>query len=312
MEAAALRKVKIELLWGLIVDPEDVTSRQSVADCHKVLESLSSRGRSRVTLSPTSSLSHLKAIVADCGPDGAWETVVGSCNFLSSWFELTELSVRSRNPHIAAQVLGYLTDAQIPASGGWSPLVVRLNRSWNALRRIARAHVETGSHGLRLVLDRDHHGCVRHARDSTASSIVVASDLFGLAGETSVLVPMQRASELGKTVTLLYRRPSKTLVEQSGAPDAALLGQRGLVLRNAPNLHAKFLLWGEEGLAVTSFNWLSTAVGARSHGTELGLMIEGPRLRDALIEQLRIADPALCEILTTEKQGVLPLAPVAG
>jgi hypothetical protein len=160
-------------------------------------------------------------------------------------------------------------------------------------------------------LDRDHHACVRHARDSNASSILVGPDLFGLPRETSVLVPMERAHELGKSITLLYRRPSKALAERSGAPDPELLAKRGLTLRVVPDLHAKFLVWGEEDLATTSFNWLSTAVGERPHGTELDMMVEGPGLRQALADHFRSVNPLICEVLAAHGQGVLPLAEAA-
>ncbi|MBI1405763.1 MAG: phosphatidylserine synthase [Caulobacter sp.] len=306
LEAAAARKVRVELLWGLIIDPEDVKARQSVADCIAVLSELSDRARSRVTLSNISSNSHLKAIVSDSGVGGHWQAVVGSCNFLSSWYDLTEVAVRLSNPKIVAQVLGYLVDAQLPPSGGWSPMVVRLNNSWSKLQKIVRRHVAGGSHTVKLLMDRDHHACVRHARDATVSSIVVACDLFGLAAETSVLVPLQRAHELGKQVSLIYRRPSKALVGQGALPDAGRLAKRGLSLSQVDGIHGKFLLWGNDGLAITSFNWLSTSVGARTRGAELGVMIEGPRLRSMLASHLESIGSPMASLLT-ERQGVLPL-----
>lgn len=311
LEAAAARKVRVDLLWGLQVDQEDVQGRQPIARSHKVLEQLSAKARSRVVLSNVSSSSHLKVVVSDSGPDGAWETVIGSCNYLSSWFNLTEVSVRLANPHVAATVLGYLVEAQIPASGSWSALVYRLNGVWSELRRRPGTKASFGTHRVTLLVDQDHYACIRNARDSKSADIVVACDLFGQAAETSVLVPMERASQLGKEVTLLYRRASKSLIEQAAVPNPQLLEQRGLKIRQAENLHGKFMVWGENALAISSFNWLATSVGNRARGAEMGICLEGPDLRQMLVEKMKSQDEAIFRVLaairTEPEQQSLPV-----
>lgn len=291
-EAAAERKVRVDLLWGLVVDPEDAKTRQPIDRSIAEIEKLSARGRGRVTLSAKTSTSHLKAIVADSGPDGRWEVVVGSCNFLSSWFDLFELSARVGNPAVVGRIVGQLVDAQLPASGGWSPLVKRLNAVWNDIRRIARSGRTEGTHRIQLILDRDHYAVVRRARDAHVQSIATGCDLFGMAAETTILTPLETAARLGKDVTLYYRRPSVTLTQQVKEPSADELSSRGLKLIQVCNLHGKFLSWGDDAVVVTSFNWLSTAVGARARGAELGLMIEGPGAATLLADKMKLVENA--------------------
>ena len=147
------------------------------------------------------------------------------------------------------------------------------------MRSDASTLPEKGTHRLKLLADHDHYACVTGARDHARTRIVIGCDLWGLAAETSVLVPMERAAELGRRVHLMYQRPSKRLSEEGRIPDADVARKRGLFIEQRTKLHGKFLLWDQEALAVTSFNWMSTVVdGARAKSAELGVLIEGPGL----------------------------------
>jgi hypothetical protein len=88
-----------------------------------MLGALPATTRERIALSPISSGSHAKILLYDGGSDGAWETIIGSCNFLSSPYNAIDISVRSRSQRLAAQILSRLIAAQLPVSGGWNPLV---------------------------------------------------------------------------------------------------------------------------------------------------------------------------------------------
>ncbi|WP_143035554.1 hypothetical protein [Bradyrhizobium sp. Rc2d] len=126
-----------------------------------------------------------------------------------------------------------------------------------------------------------------------------------IAAETSVLVPMQRAAELGKHVRLLYQRPSKLLRETGRVPEVTELAKRGLILEQCDDLHGKFLLWDEDSLAVSSFNWLSTV----ADGTRVsGVFISGPSLRQCLAEQMLAASAGRIDLVRKEEsQGMLDL-----
>jgi hypothetical protein len=295
-EIAAQRKVSIDLLWGLRADPEDPKSLQTKTAIEQVLNKLSPSVRPRVRLSPVSSGSHSKILLYDNATTNEWEVVVGSCNYLSSYFDAIEVSQRSRSRRLAMQIVGRLIASQQPASGGWSAVARRLERIWNDLRLRARIKPEAGTHSLSLLVDDDHYTCVTRARDHAKSSIVLGCDLFGLAAETSVLVPMTRAVELGKAVRMFYRRPSRFLAQEGMELDVKSLTDRGCSLTKIPALHGKFLVWDNEALAITSFNWLSTVVdGTRTRGAEIGILSLGQNLREIIASKLKASSKGALE-----------------
>jgi PLD-like domain len=265
-EDAARRRVRIELLWGLHTDPEASAKRKSISDTEKVLLTLSPEARQRVQLSPVSSGSHAKVIIYDERDTGKWITIVGSCNFLSSEFDWVECSVRSQNQLLASQVLSRLIAAQLPASGSWSPMVRRLNSVWSTIRFAAMKAQNAGSHKLTLLTDDDHYACVTRARDYARKRIFVGCDLYGLAAETSVLVPMESAANAGCSVSLLYCRASKLLRAEGRAPEPTSFKKRGLNIQQHPTFHAKVIVWDDSAFGVTSFNWMSTVVGKHRRG----------------------------------------------
>lgn len=307
-EAAAKRGIRVDLLWGLQQDPEEKLTRNVVAESRQVLAALSEEAQKRVQLSPNSSLSHSKVVLFDEGNHGRFTTIVSSCNFLQSQFVSLDVSVRSHSQRLALQFLNRLLAAQIPPSGSWPAVARRLNADWQRVHYHA-LNQEAGAHKLIVLSDQDHYACVRHARNIAKDSIIIGCDIYGLAAETSVLVPMQRAAELGKHVRLLYQRPSKLLRETGRVPEVTELAKRGLMLEQYDGLHGKFLLWDEDSLAVSSFNWLSTvADGTRVSGAELGVFISGPSLRQCFAEQMLAASAGRIDLARKgESQGTLDL-----
>jgi hypothetical protein len=101
---------------------------------------------------------------------------------------------------------------------------------------------------------------------------------------------MQRASELGRNVKLMYCRPSRFLLREGREPDQAEIAKMGICLERVEALHAKFLAWDSDALAITSFNWLATAVdGTRAKSAELGVLALGPKLFVTLAQKLSAA-----------------------
>ena len=287
LELAAERKVRVELLWGLHNDPERTVPRKPITDTERILSQLSPSARSRILLSPLSSGSHAKVILYDDRQTDSWVTIVGSCNFLSSEFDWTEVSVRLRSQRLASYVLSRFVAAQLPASGSWSPLARRLDRHWSELRQKIHGVQESGTHEMVLLSDDDHYACVTYARDFAKDRISIGCDLFGLSAETSVLVPMEQAAASNCDVELFYCRPSKLLRDEGRDPEPEKVRARGIEIAMAANFHAKFLAFDDDAIAVTSFNWMSTVVsGGRSHGAELGVLIEGPGIAKVLRTKL--------------------------
>jgi len=290
-ERAAKRKVKIELLWGLNFDPESEKVKNSKSSVEGALNGLSPSVRAKVQLSPISSGSHAKVIVYDERTTGRLTSIVGSCNFLSSNFDWMEVSLVSRSQGLARSLLGYILASQLPPAGPWSPTARRINNFWSRAKVLSQQCKEEGSHTLTLLVDSDHYACVTRARDMATKAITLACDLYGVAAETSVLVPMVRALELNKRVQMYYSRPSKFLHEAGRAPGDTLNDAQREHLHRRDEFHAKFLLWDDGGLAITSFNWLSTVTDAsRSRGAELGILVEGSGAASAFKEKIGISE----------------------
>ena len=279
----ALRGVRIELLWGLHNSPDEFGSSGKVLAVRDILRSLPEPARRFLELSPISSGSHAKVLLFDIDGGTRYETITGSCNFLSTNFDWIEMSLRSKSLEFSKQVISMLLSTQLPSSGSWSPVARRLEGIWNDMRRARPAQIEEGAHSLTLLVDDDHYACITKARDESRQSIDIGCDLYGIAAETSALVPLTRAAELGSRVTITYNRPTDKLSAEGRLPDTEALCSRGLTLRQLDKLHGKYLLWDADALALTSFNWLSTVVdGARIRGNELGVLVRGPELRSIM------------------------------
>ena len=308
LERAARRGVRIDLLWGVRHDPESSGPPKPFTDCQNVLSKLSMSAKPWVTLSEKSSGFHSKAIIFDNRTEEGWSTIVSSCNFLSSDFSAIEVSVRLRHPRIGRDLIGCLISSQVEASGAWSQLVHRLNRTWNELNQVCAMWSRPGVHKVEFLTDHDHYDCIRRARDLAKTDIVLGCDLFGIAAETSVLVPLSVASEEGREVRLFFRRPSRKLKEDGRQPDLDALAKRGLITRLIPSLHAKFLLWDEEALGLTSFNWLATVANDQRKGAEIGILLQGPGLRTLFAEKLLTVSGGTIDI---RRIAVVPSSTIA-
>jgi phosphatidylserine/phosphatidylglycerophosphate/cardiolipin synthase-like enzyme len=116
---------------------------------------------------------------------------------------------------------------------------------------------------------------------------VVGCDLYGVAAENSVHVPMETAAKYGVAVRLFYRRLTRSLTENDLQPNLESLKSRGIFLERSEALHGKFLIWDDTALAVSSFNWMSAALdGTRASGAELGVLVPGPSLPLHISEKL--------------------------
>lgn len=287
LERAARRRVRIELLWGLHGDPESDEPSKKVADTIAVLATLPPGAKGRVNLSPESSGSHAKVIIYDDRVTRKWVTVVGSCNFLSTDYDWLEVSLRTRSVLFATRLLSRLLTSQLPSVGKWSGTARRLNAVWSDLRQQSRVQGESGTHTISLVTDRDHYACITRARDKARHDIEIVCDLYGLAAETSVLVPMQTAAERGVKVRLQYSRPSKFLLQEGNVPSAEEIGKRGIKIEQAEDVHAKYIGWDDDDVVISSFNWMATSVESTRAGcAEVGALVSGPGIRAALAAKL--------------------------
>jgi hypothetical protein len=281
LEKAARRNVRVELLWGLRSDGEEETLPPPITESDAVLDTLAPQLRKRVRLSQISSGSHGKVVLWDVA-DGSWRSLVGSCNWLSTWYDAIDVSIVSRSPQLAVRLMSWMLETQLPAVGGWTAQARRLNDLLGATRLQTYHRKESGDHSVKLLIDDDHFAALRTARDQASKDIVLGCDLFGSAAETTTIVPMERAAEMGRKVTIYYARPTKRLLNEGLAPKPEDYTERKLTLRKTDNLHGKFLAWDDLSFVASSFNWLSTIPDTRVTGAEFGLLVEGAPLRQKL------------------------------
>ncbi|WP_308909466.1 phospholipase D-like domain-containing protein [Pseudokordiimonas caeni] len=290
LEAASRRNVRIDLLWGLSVDPEDVQARTPIVHFQKAIKNLSAKAQKQITLSELSTNSHSKIIIYDSRSRQDWMSIVGSCNFLSSRYDQFEISVQVQSTQLAQTLLGVLLSIQLPASGAWPAVSRRLNRYWNELRekKAEDVCVENANGQIQVLYDHDHYACLREARDQAVDRIWIGCDLFGLAADTSTLVPMAEASKSVQSVSLFYQRASKAIKEFGLRPeDICTRASDKIDIQQIASLHGKFILWDDDDIAITSFNWMSTTVvGARARGAEIGLRINREKIAETLKQKL--------------------------
>jgi hypothetical protein len=129
-----------------------------------------------------------------------------------------------------------------------------------------------GTHSIAIVRDREHLAAIREARDVAKSRIFAACDLLGPAGETSVFVPARAAAKDGINITLIHNSLARSLPVEERDRAAAALSALGINLLSAKHVHGKFMIWDDEALLITSFNWLATTPDPwKPRGAEIGV-----------------------------------------
>jgi phosphatidylserine/phosphatidylglycerophosphate/cardiolipin synthase-like enzyme len=289
LEAAAKRGVDVELLWGQRTNELAEWSQRAFAEARKIFASMTPALRSRIRFAESETGSHAKIIIADSGSNGTYECYVGSCNWLSAGYRDIEISVRLREPRLVAQVAALLGSLRMPTSGRWSADVYRLVSIQSACRA-GRADAGSGPCELSVVIDQEHLAAVREARDNAKARIVAGCDLYGPAGETSVFVPMRTAAQSDAKVSLYFNRLATSVSE--GARDTAVeaLRSNGIVLEKRSHLHGKFLIWDNDTMVISSFNWLATTPDPwKPVGAEVGVVIRGSGISQILERKLQKA-----------------------
>ena len=68
------------------------------------------------------------------------------------------------------------------------------------------------------------------------------------------------------------------------------------------------LLWDEEALGLTSFNWLATVANDQRKGAEIGILLQGPGLRTLFAEKLLTVSGGTIDI---RRIAVVPSSTIA-
>lgn len=285
---AARRGVSVHILWGKQADPDGSNSTADEVDkCRAMMtEDLL---RERIQLQRFSTGSHAKILLADDGQNGM-VAIVGSCNWLYSEFQSYEVSVRLRDPIIVSSVVGHLSVMANNPSGLWSPLTRELARLATNLKRAPQ--VGARRMRARLILGADHGECVRQARDEATARIVVASHRLGGSAEESVLVPAGAAIKAKEIdVLLYYGTPSGPVDGAAASTMVRDAGSKGIKIRriHEPRMHAKFLVWDDDSVVITSQNWLSADPADSNQLSEIGVYLSGAKVGRQLVDNAKAA-----------------------
>jgi len=282
---AALRGVRIDLLWGQADNTEDFkTTLELMRRAREQMVAASLDGAIQIHLHSTHS--HAKLIVADDLTGGMYSAIVGSCNWLSSGFDSFDASTRSRDPQIVSDVLQTLAKLSRGSDGHWVPLTTDLAHLSAA---VAKQNKPAGIKvRAALVLGAEHGHFVREARDSAKSRIFVTSHRLSEVGNRAIVLPALTAAqdERGIEPRLYFNRTSG-MMTTSAASDLVVAAGKGKVrLRpvHDPRLHAKILAWDDDAVVVTSLNWLSADSSPNQPLQEVGLFIDGGRAADLVIQ----------------------------
>jgi hypothetical protein len=286
MEAAASRKVHVDLLWGQRNEALNDDARKDFQEAKGLFDKLSPGARSYIRFAERETGSHAKVILADSGQHGRYEAYVGSCNWLSSLYKSVEVSIRVREPRVISTLASALALLRIPPSGKWTKDVYRLAELRNECRRSGVRG--EGKHRMAVVQDREHLAAVREARDTAKAEILAVCDLLGPAGETSVFVPVRATDRSSVSVTLIHNKLAKTLSIEERDRTAASLAEIGIQLLSVEHIHGKFMTWDDDALLITSFNWLATSPDPwKPRGAEIGIVVKGAGLVEHLQTKFR-------------------------
>lgn len=237
-----------------------------------------------IHLHPFSTRSHGKILIGDDGKGGL-DAVVGSCNWLSSRFDAFEVSAKSGDPALVADIIGTCSRMAYEATGNQSGIVMDLAGYANNLR--ARPPLR-GRSTVRLVCGAEHARLIDEARDKAAERIILASHRFGASAETLALIPM-RAAVAARDVdaSVYFELVSAPLDERraQGLMDKPTGGTGAISFIRRKAMHAKLLAWDDDDIVVTSHNLLSA--DPTSPWGEIGLHIHSSGIAARLADHLK-------------------------
>jgi cardiolipin synthase A/B len=287
----AVRKgARIDIFWGsgTTDEPGEKTMRAATAIAQEIASDDVLRERVRIHLKSTGS--HAKLLVADDGEDNYF-AVVGSCNWLYTNFQRMELSVVMREPALVAEALE--TFATLVSRPGFrAETAAELHTRATV---IARRPALGGPHTVRFVQGQAHDAVLREASGSQPSRFIIASDKFGNSAFPGAIIPAEVVAAAASTEPVVIYGSVAGKVTGVGAASLAMdVRERGVrLLRISEGFHAKFLLWGDDDVAVTSINWCSWTSPPGSKLGEIGVHVHRTGLARTLAHKLSMIWPNL-------------------
>jgi hypothetical protein len=296
IKAACARGITFDLLWGAEKDEEteqrNATQALQIADA--VRDDPDLRDRFRIHMRSTGS--HAKLILIDTPHDG-WIAAVGSCNWLSSPFQATELTVVLRDQHIVADVAAALQN-MVGRRGLADPIANEMGLTARELRRAPRG---TGIANASLVIGDAHDRLIREGSGSAQQRFIVGSNLLGSTARPGAIMQGETAAgRTGVEAVVIYTKPTGPLKNRHTRALAEEADSNGLALVRTKKipLHGKFVAWDGDNLVVTSLNWASASADPDYPWGDIGVHICAPGIAMSAITRLQAIYP---EMVTSDR-----------
>lgn len=286
LEQACLRGVRCHLFYGTTLDAE----RKNAIAMQELNVRLSSvrHARGSILTQRDSVRSHVKCLAADDGHGGA-VVLLGSSNWLSSPFSAVEVSVELNENLAAAAGLDLLRLIISPLSGARRSIEI-LQFTASELRRTRsplspRTDVD-GRVPVRMSIIQadDHERLLRTVAHEAGERFVCCTNKIGATMVPGLFNPAEVACRRLDDVRVYYSRRSGPIKRRHvTAHRERLNGIVDLIAVEAPQVHAKFLLWDQDHVVVSTMNWGSQSGSADNPLDEIGLCLEGPGLAKSLL-----------------------------
>ena len=288
LERACGRGVRCHLFYGSSLD--------NMAKHAKALEQLRRRLVQYCRVSDyvlahhKSVRSHAKILAADNGEGGA-RMVLGSCNWLQSPFRSLELSAEVHDREVVAVGLDVLR--AIVATQPEACRSVELMQSMAVdLRRVRSGILDADAEpqcsevaDLTILCGTDHGPLLRRAAHDAKRCFVCCTNKMGATMVSNLFDPAEIAGRRLDDVRILYSRTGGPIKQRHVRAQGERLDGIALVTAvSKPQLHGKFLLWDNDNVVITSFNWGSQTGSTENPLDEVGLHLNGPDLASNLLE----------------------------
>ncbi len=293
IRAACIRGVSFDLLWGaesLDQDEEENRNSRSAVEIMKVVREDPDLAR-RFQVHMRSTWSHAKLLLADTLEDD-WIAAVGSCNWLSSPFQATELSAVLRDPAVVADVASALQ--RLVGRRGLSDDIAN---EMGIVARELKARPQNGGPARISLLFGDRHDILmREVSGKAASRIDVGSNRLGSTARPGVVLQGEAAARRAPIdFRLLYTIPSGPLKNRHARKLAEEAAANGLRLIKTPTvpLHGKYIAWDDDDLALTSLNWASASTDPDNPQADIGVHIHQKGIASHTMKVIEAIHPEL-------------------
>jgi len=287
---AVRRGVRIDIFWGAGSPDEPSTKTMTEAAALSRQLSTDSLLKDHVHIHLRSTGSHGKLMIADDGM-GSYIALVGSCNWLYTGFDRMELSLKMTEPAAVGEVAARFN--ALVAKPGFRPEV---GTELHMIAKSLRSRPEPASSNfVRILVGPAHEATLREASGSQAHRFVIASDKFGNSAFPNAIIPAEVFAAAGHAEPIVIYGDTAGAVTSFDASEYVQEARdRGVRLLRLPEgFHAKFLLWGDDDVVLTSLNWASWATSGDFPEAEIGVHIHRTGIARELFQRLKLAWPQL-------------------